>query len=117
MKLSSEELEAITVYQVGALKAFLDREDVKLNHVKPHGKLYGMMCQDFETACAVMRGIPKGVPVFGLAGTNMETAAKDVGVPFCAELYGDVKYGPDGMLVIDRVKKSVQDLVYSAAAD
>ncbi|MCJ1259576.1 hypothetical protein MMC24_007415 [Lignoscripta atroalba] len=105
MKLSPEELTAITVYQVGALKAFLDRENLPLHHVKPHGVLYGMMCRDYEVAKAVMLGIPPGVPVFGLAGTNMEKAAQDLGVLFWAEMYGDVKYNADGMLVIDRKKK------------
>ena len=52
-----------------------------------------------------MRGIPAGVPVFGLAGTEMERAAREVGVPFWAEMYADVKYDGDGMLVIDRKKK------------
>lgn len=104
MKLSPEELTAITVYQVGALKGFLDREGVPLHHVKPHGVLYGMMCRDMDVARAVMAGIPKGVPVFGLAGTCMEAAAAELGVNFWAELYGDVKYNRDGMLVIDRKK-------------
>ena len=112
MKLSLEELEAITVYQVGALKGFLDKEGMELNHVKPHGVLYGMMCRDFEIACAVMKGIPKGVPIFGLAGTNMEKAAKEVGVDFWAELYGDVKYNTDGTLVIDRIKKWVCHVLF-----
>ena len=129
MKMQPEELTAITVYQVGALKGFLDREGLPLNHVKvgkychaheggfnrpvrrllsnvkPHGVLYGMMCRDYEVAAAVIKGIPKGIPVFGLAGTNMEMAAIDLGVEFWAELYGDVKYNADGMLVIDRIKK------------
>ncbi|KAL4970374.1 LamB/YcsF family protein [Aspergillus stella-maris] len=105
MKLSPEELTAITIYQVGALQAFLDREGVPLNHVKPHGVLYGMMCRDYEVAKAVMQGIPKGVPVFGLPGTNMEKAANDLGIEFRAEFYGDVKYDSKGMLVIDRKKK------------
>lgn len=105
MKLQPEELTAITVYQVGALKGFLDREGLPMNHVKPHGTLYGMMCRDLDVATAVMKGIPKGVPVFGLAGTNMEKAAKELGVEFWAEMYGDVKYNADGMLVIDRIKK------------
>lgn len=105
MKLSPEELTAITIYQVGALQGFLQRENVPLNHVKPHGKLYGMMCADYEVAKAVMQGIPRGIPVFGLAGTYMEQAAHDVGVEFLAELYGDVKYDSRGMLVIDRKKK------------
>lgn len=110
MKLSPEELTAITVYQVGALKGFLDKEGVELHHVKPHGVLYGMMCRDFEVAEAVMKGVPKGVKVFGLAGTEMERAAKSVGVEFWAEMYGDVKYNKDGMLVIDRIKKYVASL-------
>lgn len=105
MKLQPEELTAITVYQVGALKGFLDREDAQLHHVKPHGKLYGMMCADYGVAVAVMKGIPKGIPVFGLAGTNMEKAAIDLGIPFWAEMYGDVKYSADGLLVIDRIKQ------------
>ncbi|PGH07153.1 lactam utilization protein lamB [Blastomyces parvus] len=105
MKLTPEELTSLTIYQVGALKGFLDREGVPLHHVKPHGILYGMMCRDYEVAKAVMLGIPKGIPVFGLAGTNMEKAAKDLGIPFWAELYGDVKYRADGSLVIDRKKK------------
>jgi lactam utilization protein B len=106
IKLSPEEFEANTRYQVGALKGFLDHESVPLHHVKPHGILYGMMCRDYEVAKAVMLGIPKGVPVFGLAGTNMEKAANDLDIPFWAEMYGDVKYSPDAMLVIDRKKKA-----------
>ena len=105
IQLEPEEFTANTIYQVGALKAFLDREGVPLHHVKPHGKLYGMMCRDYDIAKAVMEGIPKGVPVFGLAGTNMEKAANDLGIPFWAEFYGDVKYNSDGMLVIDKKKK------------
>lgn len=107
MKLSPDELTAITIYQVGALQGFLDKEGAKLNHVKPHGVLYGMMCRDVEVAKAVMRGVPKGVKVFGLAGTKMEEAAREEGVEFAAEMYGDVKYSADGMLVIDRIKKCV----------
>ncbi|GLA57754.1 hypothetical protein AtubIFM55763_004804 [Aspergillus tubingensis] len=105
MKLSPEEHTANVIYQVGALQGFLARENIPLHHVKPHGVLYGMMCRDLEVARAVIRGIPPGVPVVGLGGTYMEQAAKELGVPFWAELFGDVKYGPDGMLVIDRKKK------------
>ncbi len=112
MKMEPDELTAITVYQVGALKAFLNREDVPLSHVKPHGVLYGMMCRDYDVAAAVWRGVPKGIPVFGLAGTNMETAANDLGMEFWAEMYADVKYNTDGMLVIDRIKKFVSKLDY-----
>jgi hypothetical protein len=42
MKLSRDELANCIIYQAGALKGFLEAEDVTLNHVKPHGALYGM---------------------------------------------------------------------------
>lgn len=105
IKMSPEELTAAVRYQVGALKAFLDAEDVPLHHVKPHGVLYGMMYRDKEVCRAVYAGVPKGTIVFGLAGTLHEEVAKEMELPFVAELYGDVKYNSDNTLVIDRKKK------------
>lgn len=105
IKMSPEELTAMTRYQVGALKAFLDAEGMPLHHVKPHGVLYGMMYRDKEVCRAVYEGVPKGTTVFGLAGTFHEEVAKELSLPFVAELYGDVKYSKDGTLVIDRKKK------------
>ncbi|KAF7558026.1 hypothetical protein G7046_g5926 [Stylonectria norvegica] len=105
MKLSPEEHTANIVYQVGALQGFLAREGVELHHVKPHGILYGMMLRDIEVARAVWAGVPKGLRVFGLAGSNMEVTAKEAGLEFFAEYYGDVKYSADGKLIVDRKKK------------
>ncbi|KXL49008.1 hypothetical protein M433DRAFT_62706 [Acidomyces richmondensis BFW] len=105
MKLSPEELTAMIRYQVGALQAFLTAEGLPLHHVKPHGVLYGMMYRDRTVCRAVYEGVPPGTPVFGLAGTYQEEVAKELGLPFVAELYGDVKYNSDKTLVIDRKKK------------
>jgi UPF0271 protein len=106
--MSPEELTAMVRYQVGALKAFLDAEEVPLHHVKPHGVLYGMMYRDTEVCRAVYAGVPKGTTVFGLAGTIHEEVAKEMNLPFIAEIYGDVKYNADKTLVIDRKKKYVK---------
>ncbi|KAJ4367203.1 hypothetical protein N0V83_007733 [Neocucurbitaria cava] len=106
IKMSPEELTAAVRYQVGALKAFLDAENVPLHHVKPHGVLYGMMYRDKEVCRAVYAGVPPGTTVFGLAGTLHEEVAKELRLPFVAELYGDVKYNKDRTLVIDRKKKA-----------
>ncbi|KAF4313342.1 lactam utilization protein lamB [Botryosphaeria dothidea] len=105
IKMAPDELTAMTRYQVGALQAFLAAEGVPLHHVKPHGVLYGMMYRDRAVCRAVYAGVPPGTPVFGLAGTVHEEVARELGLPFVAELYGDVKYTRDGMLVIDRKKK------------
>lgn len=112
MKLDPAEHTANVVYQVGALKGFLDAEGLELHHVKPHGILYGMMCREDEVCRAVMEGIARfrradGGPmrVFGLGGTSHERVARELGLDFVAELYGDVKYRADASLIIDRRKK------------
>ncbi|KAJ5481638.1 lactam utilization protein lamb [Penicillium sp. IBT 31633x] len=102
--LTPEEHTANIIYQVGALKAFLDREGMELHHVKPHGMLYGLCCRDIDIARAVMAGIPRNVPVIGLPGTHMETAAHEAGLVFWAEFFADVKYTNEGTLFIDRKK-------------
>ncbi|KAK5732100.1 hypothetical protein LTR17_010808 [Elasticomyces elasticus] len=86
------------------------RREMKLSNEEltamPHGVLYGMMYRSPEVCRAVYQGVPKGTPVFGLAGTCHEEVAKELGLPFVAELYGDVKYNKDNTLVIDRKKKA-----------
>ncbi|MDP6352664.1 MAG: LamB/YcsF family protein [Alphaproteobacteria bacterium] len=42
MSMERDELSATLIYQVGALKAFLNAEDMAFDHIKPHGALYGM---------------------------------------------------------------------------
>src|SRR5450432_3764100 len=70
MAIGSEELAAAIVYQVGALKAFLDAEGIPLSHIKPHGALYAMAARDERVANAVADGAAQfDVPLFGLANT------------------------------------------------
>ncbi|KAK8169573.1 hypothetical protein IWX90DRAFT_485504 [Phyllosticta citrichinensis] len=104
--MSPDELHAIVLYQIGALQGFLAAANVPLHHFKPHGILYGMIARDAALCRAVYSAVPAGIPVFGLAGTKQEEVARELGLPFVAELYGDVKYRADGSLVIDRVKKA-----------
>lgn len=42
IKMTRDEIAALVLYQVGALKAFLDAEQADLTHIKPHGALMGM---------------------------------------------------------------------------
>ena len=53
MKIGREELTNCLIYQIGALKGFLDAEGLALNHVKPHGSLYGMAARQPEIAEAI----------------------------------------------------------------
>ena len=42
MQMEREELRDLLIYQVGALKGFLEAAGAPLNHIKPHGALFGM---------------------------------------------------------------------------
>src|ERR1700704_2115664 len=78
MKIGREELTNCILYQIGALKAFLDAEGVTLNHIKPHGALYGMK------------------------GTLHEKVYQRRGHTFVAEYYADLDYNAEGGLIITR---------------
>lgn len=103
MTLTPDEVRDLVRYQVGALHAFLGVEGVPLDHIKPHGSLYGMVARDEELMDAVCEvAADFGVGVFGMPGTHHESAAERWGVPFTAEFYVDLGYRADGGLVISR---------------
>lgn len=103
MKLTPSEVESLIRYQVGALSGFLKKYDLPLNHIKPHGSLYGMLARDEELMLgAVKVARDYGVPVFGLAGTAHQRVAEREGVEFVGELYVDLDYNAQGGLIILR---------------
>jgi UPF0271 protein len=108
MKMQPDELVDCIVYQVGALKAFLDREGMPLNHVKPHGALYGMAARSEEVADAVAKAAAVfHVPLYGMAGTLHEKVYGAAGIPFISEFYADLDYRKDGNLIITREHDAV----------
>lgn len=103
MKMRPDELTACIIYQVGALKAFLDREGMPLNHIKPHGSLYGLAMRDPGTAEAIADAVQVfGVPVLGMTGTLHETVYRGRGLRFIPEYYIDLDYTDEGALIITR---------------
>ena len=103
MKIGREELANCVLYQVGALKAFLDAEEMPLSHIKPHGALYGMAARDEEAAEAVCDAAEVfGVPLFGMINTAHEKVYRARGIEFVAEYYADLEYRADGGLIITR---------------
>ena len=103
MKIGRDELANAVIYQVGALKGFLDAEGMTLNHIKPHGSLYGMAARMEEMAHAVCDAADVfGVPLFGMKNTLHEKIYGERGHKFVAEYYADLDYRDDGGLIITR---------------
>ena len=99
------------MYQVGALKAFLDEMGMPLNHIKPHGALYVMASKDEEIARAIADAVaPFNVGIFGMAHTAHEKIYKhERGLNFIAEFYADLDYDDNGKLVLAKGKNSLYD--------
>jgi UPF0271 protein len=103
MKLTPEEVESLIRYQVGALVGFLEKHSLPLNHIKPHGSLYGMLSRDEDLMLgAVKVAKTYGVPIFGIAGSAHQRVAEREGVQFMGELYVDLNYNNQGGLIILR---------------
>jgi UPF0271 protein len=103
MKISREELVNCLIYQIGALKGFLEAEKMPLNHIKPHGSLYGMAARMEDMAHAVCDAADIfQVPLFGMVNTLHEKIYKERGHTFVAEFYADLDYRDDGSLIITR---------------
>lgn len=112
MKIAREELVNIIIYQVGALKGFLEVAGMPLNHLKPHGALYGMAARQEEVAEAVADACEMfGVPLFGMAGTLHEEVSRRRGIAFRAEFFSDLNYDASGRLIITRVHEPVDPQV------
>ena len=108
MKIGREELANILIYQIGALSGFLKAEGMELNHIKPHGALYGMAARNEETAQAVCDAADIfGVPLFGMKNTLHEKIYRERGHGFVAEYYADLSYDDGGGLIITRVHDPV----------
>jgi UPF0271 protein len=103
MKVTPSEVESMIRYQVGALVGFLGKYSMPLNHIKPHGSLYGMLSRDDDLMLgAVKVAKDYGVPIFGIAGSAHQRVAEREGVEFVGELYVDLNYNAEGGLVILR---------------
>jgi 5-oxoprolinase (ATP-hydrolysing) subunit A len=108
MRIGREELANCIIYQVGALKGFLEAEGMELNHIKPHGALYGMAARMEEAAHAVADAADVfRVPLMGMINTNHEKVYQSRGHGFIAEFYTDLEYNDDGGLIITREHEAV----------
>jgi len=108
MKMEPAELTASIIYQVGALTGFLKREGMTLNHIKPHGALYGMAARSAPMAQAICDAAKVfGVALYGMSGTEHERVYMRNQIPFVAEFYADLEYDDAGNLLITREHAAV----------
>ena len=102
MQVAADELRAMVIYQLGALKAFADAAGLKLQHVKPHGAMYNMAGKDEKLALAIAEGVAavdSKLILLGLSGSKLLEAAEQKGLRIASEVFADRAYEEDGSLV------------------
>lgn len=110
MKAERQEIENDVLYQIGALKIFVEAQGMKLQHVKPHGALYNLSVEDENVARAVVEAIAQAdrsriYLVFGgIQGEKMTRIARETGLKVAFEVYPDRAYLPTGAVVPRRQK-------------
>lgn len=116
MTFTQAELSAILQYQIGAIQALCDAQQVALSYVKPHGALYNDMQRSedlFIHVCQVIarlnqqRAAYQQTPLYlvtlARADTLTDTSAQQkiaaqMGVPLWFEAFTDRRYEADGSL-------------------
>lgn len=58
-EVSGEELEAILVYQIGALQVLAHSRGYEIEHVRPFGALYKKANEEYETALTIARAMKR----------------------------------------------------------
>lgn len=105
MDVTSAELTADVIYQIGALQGLCTAAGTRVTYVKPHGALYNTIAQDARQAAAVIEGIKAIDPtlvMMGLAGAPILAQAREAGLATVAEAFADRAYTPAGTLVSRR---------------
>jgi UPF0271 protein len=108
MAISPENLRDDALYQIGALKAFVEAEGGRLGHVKPHGALYAMCSADPALAGAVAHATAEvdRELLLLLLSEDVAPAVREHGVRLVTEAFPDLDYSPDGSLMIEAVKRA-----------
>lgn len=99
---SAAEIEALVVYQIGALQGVCSASGARVRYVKAHGALYNRAARDAAAADAIARAVRAVNPtlaLLGLAGSELIRAAERVGIRAVSEAFVDRAYRADGTLV------------------
>jgi len=100
--LSSSEIKKLIIDQIDILSKIANNKGMKVTHVKPHGALNNMACEDYDLAKIISETIMqtnKELIFLVPTGSQMEKAGKKLGMKIAAEIFADRNYEDDGNLV------------------
>ena len=102
MYLSPSEIKTLISQQYEILQTIAQKHDENITHIKPHGALNNMACEDLELAqilASTIYNIDKDIIYLVPTGSKMEIAAKKLNMKIACEIFADRNYEDDGNLV------------------
>ena len=100
--LPKSEIKKLITDQVNILSTIAEEKKIKVTHVKPHGALNNMACENFDLAKTIAESIlevNKNLIFLVPTGSEMEKAGKKLNLKVAAEIFADRNYEDDGNLV------------------
>lgn len=101
MHMPDDELEALVIYQVGALMSFAKTFKMEIEHVRPHGAMYAMAAQDFDIARVIAGAVKKTsqwLVYYGAAGEVTQRVGEELEMQVAQEVFLEKMYNPDGTI-------------------
>ena len=102
MNLTPEEIRKLIIDQYEILQKIASTNGTNVSHIKPHGALNNMACEDLELAMILAKSvheISKDLIYLVPTGSKMEKAARKLNMKIACEIFADRNYEDDGNLV------------------
>ena len=102
LDLPKSEITKLIIDQINVLCDVANKSGMKVTHVKPHGALNNMACENYDLAKVISESIikvNKELIFLVPTGSQMEKASKKLGMKVAVEIFADRNYEDDGNLV------------------
>ena len=102
MNLNNSEIKKLIFDQYEILQSIAQKNNEEVTHIKPHGALNNMACEDLDLAITLASAIieiNKDIIYLVPTGSKMETAAKKFNMKIACEIFADRNYEDNGNLV------------------
>jgi UPF0271 protein len=100
--LNSSEIKKLIIDQYEILQIIAQKYNENVTHIKPHGALNNMACEDLELATILAKTIHeinKDIIYLVPTGSKMEIAANQLNMNIACEIFADRNYEDDGNLI------------------
>ncbi len=102
MNLPPNDVRQLIIDQYEILQKIAQDHGENVTHIKPHGALNNMACEDIDLATTLAKAIneiSKDLIYLVPTGSKMEEAAKKLNMRIACEIFADRNYEDDGNLV------------------